>query len=217
MRLLRGVAITLLLLALSGGGLYGLSLMLHGGGNATATPEKPVATPVAARGLDTYQPMSRPMPLPPFAFVDDEGRSTDLSDFKGQVVLLNMWATWCGPCVKEMPSLDRLQGKLGGKDFQVVAISVDRGGRGVVEPFLQRLGVTRLAVYLDPESRSLRAMGLKGVPTSLLINRDGLVVGAVEGDAEWDAPDAVALIRRLIGRDPGVPDRRQGGIVKTGG
>ena len=203
----------LLLVAAMGCVIYGVALVA-GGGPAGASPVRPVA---ATRTLPNFTPMARPVPLPPITFLDEDGRRSDLNDFAGKVVLLNLWATWCPPCVKEMPSLDRLQARLGGKDFQVVALSVDRGARQVVAPFLDRLGITHLAIFLDPESRSLRMLGISGLPTSLILDRDGTVLGKLEGDAEWDSPDALGLIQRFIGKGTVAPERRQGGLIRTGG
>jgi thiol-disulfide isomerase/thioredoxin len=123
-----------------------------------------------------------------------------LSDFAGRVVLLNLWATWCAPCVREMPTLDRLQAELGGPDFEVVALSSDRAGAAAVEPFFRTHGLSRLGVYLDPQGEATRALGTRGLPTTVLIDREGREVGRLEGVAEWDSPEAKALIRAYIDR-----------------
>lgn len=171
------------------------------------------ATPTA--GLERFKGAEEPKPVPPLAFVDGEGGRVDLDAFSGKLVLLNLWATWCGPCVKEMPSLDRLQAQLGGDAFQVVALSLDRGGRGVVEPFYQKTGVSHLALYLDPGSASMQALGLRGLPTTLLVDGEGRELGRVEGAVEWDSPEVVAFLRQRMGRGSG--PARDRGILKTGG
>ena len=173
---------------------------------------EPKAAPAA--GIDRFKG-GEAKPIKPFAFVDGEGRKTDLSDFAGRTVLLNLWATWCGPCVKEMPSLDRLQATLGGRDFQVVALSVDRGGRDTVEPFFKKLGIQNLEVYLDPPNASMSALGPRGLPTTLLVGPDGQEMGRVEGGVEWDSPEVVAFLRKQIGGSRG--PARDRGMVKTGG
>lgn len=134
-----------------------------------------------------------------FAFVDGEGRPVAIDDFRGRVVLLNLWATWCAPCVREMPALDRLQARLGGPEFEVVALSLDRGGRDQVVPFLEGLGVENLAIYLDPGSAAMRELSARGLPTTLLIDREGREVGRLEGAAEWGSPDALRLIEHYLG------------------
>ena len=132
------------------------------------------------------------------------------------MVLLNLWATWCGPCVGEIPALDRLQARFGGRGFQVVAVSVDRGAGAVVEPFLARIGIDHLAVYLDPESRTLGQLGVSGLPTSLLLDRAGRILGRVEGDPGWDSPEALRLIEGALGGRE--PRPAPGGLlIRTGG
>lgn len=166
-----------------------------------------------AAGIDRFK-SGEAKPIKPFAFVDGEGRKTELADFAGRTVLLNLWATWCVPCVKEMPSLDRLQATLGGRDFRVVALSVDRGGRDTVEPFLKKLGIMNLEVYLDPPNASMSALGPRGLPTTLLVGPDGKELGRVEGGVEWDSPEVVTFLRKQIG---GRGPARDSGMVRTGG
>ncbi len=190
-------------------------------------PSPPASSPAGGAagvqtvaGLEKYKGAETPKPLPPLSFVDGEGRRADLSHFAGRVVLLNLWATWCGPCVKEMPSLDRLQGQLGGPGFQVVALSLDRGGRNAVEPFYQKTGVKNLALFLDPGSASMQALGLRGLPTTLLIDAEGRELGRMEGAVEWDSPEVLAFLRGYAGRGNGPArggSQPSGGVVKTGG
>ncbi len=180
------------------------------------------ATPVASTGVDKLEKFkgADPKPMPPLSFIDAEGRRVDLADFKDRVILLNLWATWCGPCVKEMPSLDRLQGQLGGDAFQVVALSLDRGGRAAVEPFYKKTGVEHLAVFLDPASDSMKALSLRGLPTTILVDPEGRELGRVEGAVEWDAPEVVAFLRQHLGHGGGRgggPARDRSGVMKTGG
>nr|WP_255635565.1 TlpA disulfide reductase family protein [Azospirillum sp. 412522] len=176
------------------------------------------AMTAASAGVDKLEKFkgAEPKPMPPLSFVDAEGRRIDLADFKDRVILLNLWATWCGPCVKEMPSLDRLQAQLGGDAFQVVALSLDRGGRTAVEPFYRKTGVEHLTVFLDPGSESMKALSLRGLPTTVLVDPDGRELGRVEGAVEWDSPEVVAFLRQFLGRGGG-PARDRGGVMKTGG
>ena len=142
-----------------------------------------------------------PAPAPEIAFTGGDGKALTLADFRGRIVLLNLWATWCGPCVEEMPALDRLQARLGGPDFAVVALSVDRQGRSLVEPFLAKLGVGNLTMYLDTGNAAMRALKIRGLPTTVLFDREGREVGRIEGAAAWDSPAAAALIRFHIKPD----------------
>ena len=160
---------------------------------------EPAASPPLAGSVAGFKPTGRP--APDIAFVTAEGKPATLKDFAGRVVLLNLWATWCAPCVREMPSLDRLQAELGGADFEVVALSSDRSGKAAVEPFFRSHGLSELAIYLDPKSEATRALGARGLPTTLLIDRRGREAGRLEGAAEWDSPEAKALIRSYLGRD----------------
>jgi thiol-disulfide isomerase/thioredoxin len=140
----------------------------------------------------------QPYALPEVRFQDDKGRDLRLGDFRGRVVVLNVWATWCVPCRKEMPTLDRLQARLGGKDFLVVALSLDRKGVEAVRGFYQEVGVENLAIYVDPSGKGSYALAIPGVPTTLLIDREGREVARKMGEAEWDGPEMVSLVERTM-------------------
>jgi thiol-disulfide isomerase/thioredoxin len=133
-------------------------------------------------------PVTPPRPIPPVAFTDEAGHSLSLADVKGRAVLLNLWATWCVPCQKEMPSLDRLQAKLGGPRFQVIAVSIEKQGGAVVRPFYRQLGLQALGVYLDPSGKAPSTLGIQGVPATLLIDVNGCEIGRKLGALEWDSP-----------------------------
>lgn len=150
--------------------------------------------------LGEFIPASPPLPAPAVSFVDLAGNPASLSEFNGKVVLVNLWATWCGPCLREMPSLERLQSRLGDK-IVVVAISEDRGGSKTVEPFVGKLGLKSVKIYLDPKSAVERAFKVQGLPTSFLIDREGRVLGRVEGAAEWDAPKLLGILKSFLGDD----------------
>lgn len=142
--------------------------------------------------------------MPELQFIDGDGRGLSLADFRGRVVLLNVWATWCVPCRQEMPTLDRLQAKLGSPNFQVVALSIDRAGVSVVKQFYQELGLTALGTYVDQSGKAAGSLATVGIPTTLLVDRDGQEIGRKVGPAEWDSPEVVALIHRhLEPRTPG--------------
>lgn len=137
-------------------------------------------------------------PVPAVSFVDETGASRSLNDWKGKVLLVNLWATWCGPCRHEMPSLDRLQVEMGGDQFEVLAISLDRGGLDLPKAFYEEVGVEHLVLLNDATARTGVALGAFGMPTSVLIDKDGNLIGRLVGPAEWDHEDAKALIRAVL-------------------
>ena len=131
-----------------------------------------------------------------------DGSRRDLASFRGRNVLLNLWATWCEPCLREMPALDRVQAQLGGPGFEVVAVNIDTRNLERPRAWLEKAGVTRLAGYADHEARifqDLRRAGLaEGMPTTLLIDSAGCRLGRLSGPAEWDSPDGLALLRAAL-------------------
>lgn len=141
--------------------------------------------------------------LPSLTFIRADGGTATLADFKGKLVLLNLWATWCAPCVKEMPTLDRLQADLGGDRFQVVTLSEDRAGARVVTPFLAAHNLPHLAAWVDDKSATMTSLRLGGLPTTLLIDSDGHELGRLEGDADWSSDAARALVRHYLERGLG--------------
>jgi thiol-disulfide isomerase/thioredoxin len=147
--------------------------------------------------IGEFIPTATPQPATEFSFADLSGKPASLADFKGKFVLLNLWATWCQPCLKEMPSLAALQARLG-PSLVVVAVSEDRGGAAVVEPFVAKLGLDKLKIYLDPKSAAIHAFGAQGLPTSFVIDGDGKVLGKVEGGADWDSDKMRAVLARLM-------------------
>jgi thiol-disulfide isomerase/thioredoxin len=173
-----------------------LLLVVAGGG--LAAEDNPDA-PERAR-LGEFIPASPLLPAPAVSFVDLAGNTVSLSEFTGKIVLVNLWATWCEPCLREMPSLERVQSRLGDK-IAVVAISEDRGGSKTVDPFIDKLGLKSVKIYLDPKSAMERAFKVQGLPTSFLIDRQGRVLGRVEGGAEWDAPKLLEVLKSFLGDD----------------
>ena len=139
-----------------------------------------------------------PLPIATISFVTGGGRILGVGDFKGKVVLLNIWASWCGPCRREMATLDRLQARLGGPDFDVVPLSIDRAGIEPVRQFYVEIGIAKLGIYLDSSGKAARDLGAFGLPTTLLLGRDGQEIGRLVGPAEWDSPELVALMQRVI-------------------
>jgi len=150
--------------------------------------------------LGVFVPSSQPAPAPAVSLMDLAGNTVDLSDFKGKVVLINLWATWCEPCRREMPSLERLQSRLGGR-IEVLAVSEDRGGGKMVEPFIAKLGLKSVKTYIDPKCIVGHAFEVQGLPTSFLIDREGKVLGRVAGAAEWDSPKILAVLESFLSGD----------------
>jgi len=173
------------------------------------------AVAIAAAGAGIYlsyrqtsaAPFARlaaPKTLPDLRFVDATGRTLSLADFRGKVVLLNIWATWCAPCRVEMPSLERLHKKLAGTDFRIVAVSVDgdpfhledsQAPPGIMA-FANGLGLT-FDILHDPSGAVRAAYQTYAVPESFVIDREGIIVKKVIGAAEWDGPVTETLIERL--------------------
>jgi thiol-disulfide isomerase/thioredoxin len=186
-RLLTGTAGGLILL--------GTALGLPGaaaGGNAG---------PPLGGSLEDFTLIDPPRPVPRASFLDADQQPVTMDRFKGRVVLLNLWATWCGPCREEMPSIDRLQAQLGGEDFTVLALSLDQGGLTPVRHFYQQLGIRHLDIYLDPPNALALALKVPALPTTLVIDRAGQIVGLMVGPATWDSPDALALMKYFIEKD----------------
>jgi thiol-disulfide isomerase/thioredoxin len=150
--------------------------------------------------LGEFVPSPQPYLAPAISLADPSGRSVELSKLQGKPVLVNLWATWCEPCLREMPSLERLQSRLG-EQITVLAVSEDRGGNKAVEPFIAKLGLKSVKIYIDPKSEVGHAFGARGLPTSFLIDREGKVRGRVEGAAEWDSPKILGVLEPLLSSD----------------
>ncbi len=158
--------------------------------------------PLVRGELAALAPAKTPIPAAHLSFRDAEGRERSIADWKGRTVLLNLWATWCTPCRKEMPALDELQTKLGSPDFEVVAVNIDTRDPAKPRTWLAETGITRLAYYADPSAKifqDLKTMGRAfGMPTTLLIDRNGCEIATLAGPAEWASEDAITLIRAAL-------------------
>ncbi len=152
----------------------------------------------ASAGLQNLVRAATPKPIPDFTFADGDGAERRLSDWRGKVVLINLWATWCAPCKIEMPSLNRLQAELGGEDFTVLPVSLDFGGPDKPRQFLESNDLGQLGLYLDGSSRLIQQFGAPGLPFTALIDREGREIARLAGPAEWDSDEALALIREAI-------------------
>ncbi len=160
---------------------------------AQAQPDHP-----PFQALDTVR-AHPPTPLPPLSFIDGDNRPVTLDGLRGHGLLLNLWATWCVPCVTEMPALDALARTLAPSGIRVLAVSLDHRGADAVRPFFAAHVIRSLPVLLDPHSTSLAALGLDGIPVTLLVNRAGQEVARLQGPVDWATPQAAALVGRLVG------------------
>ncbi len=186
---------------------YGIGAMQRNAPDAACRPAAELAKRIAplARGeVAGVSIPSGPRRLPELTFSDADGKPRTLGEFRGRTVLLNLWATWCVPCRKEMPALDALQTKLGGEKFEVVAINIDTRNLDRPKAWLQEVGINRLGYYADPSAKvfqDLKAAGKAiGMPTTLLIDPQGCELGVLAGPAEWASDDAVKLIEAALGR-----------------
>jgi thiol-disulfide isomerase/thioredoxin len=160
------------------------------------------AAPFARGEVAAVNIAKSPLKLPALSFKDASGADKSLADFRGRTVLLNLWATWCVPCRKEMPALDALDQKLGGPDFQVVAVNIDTRDAEKPKAFLKDIDVKKLAYYADPNAKTfqdLKAIGRAfGMPTTLLVDPAGCEIGTIAGPAEWASDDAIKLIEAAV-------------------
>jgi thiol-disulfide isomerase/thioredoxin len=174
---------------------YGTALL----STEPAMPRRaPAATSTGPAHALLLSLFGEPRPVPETRFQDDQNHDLTLADFRGRVILLNVWATWCVPCRQEMATLDRLQARLGGKDFLVIALSIDRNGVEAVRDFYREVGIEKLAIYVDPSGKGSQSLAIPGVPTTLLIDREGREIARKMGAAEWDGPEMVSLIERTM-------------------
>jgi len=220
------VAAALILGAVAGlAGVYGI---MGGARNAIATGPQPAAVagtekvagvageqcrkagetarriaPLATGELAAFAPTLKPTRIPDLAFLNPEGQPATLSSTsEGGLRLVNIWATWCVPCRKEMPALDELQAQLGGKDFEVVAINIDTRDPAKPRTFMDETGIKHLALYTDPKAQAfqdLRTVGRGfGLPTTMLVDGEGCEIGHISGPAEWASPDAIKLLKAAL-------------------
>jgi thiol-disulfide isomerase/thioredoxin len=165
---------------------------------AKAAPDKPAAAGAGGGDLVAFVRKTPPVELANVSFSDEAGAAKTLADFKGKVVLLNLWATWCLPCRHEMPSLDRLQKEMGSDQFEVVALSLDRAGKDAARKFFDEIRIANLKLYIDPTMKAGNGLRAVGMPTTILIGKDGKELGRLPGPAEWDSPAAKALIAEAL-------------------
>lgn len=205
-RLFGAGALVLVLAVLAG--IYGIGRLRSN--PADGACHGAVATAARIAGLAhgevaAFAPAQTPFHVPALAFRDANGGDRTLADWRGRTVLVNLWATWCIPCRREMPALDALQAELGGPKFEVVAVNIDTRDPHKPLAFLKQVGVTHLAYYSDPSAQvfeTLRAAGKAfGMPTTLLVDPSGCEIGTMAGPADWASDDGVKLVRAIIADD----------------
>ncbi len=144
-----------------------------------------------------FQALTPPISTEGLEFFDKDGQSLELSTFHGRVVLINFWATWCAPCLAEMPSLNRLQIALGGEDFQIITIATGRNASTDIESFFSNQNISHLTRYRDPNLRLALALGAGSLPTTVLMDKNGFIIARLQGEADWDSEAALGLIEFL--------------------
>ena len=179
------------------GGVVGLVAVLAAGG-AFLTVASASGPPPFSGGYGAWEDFADPQPAPTTDFLDPDGERINLDAYRGQALLVNFWATWCAPCIRELPALDDLQADLGSDAFRVLIISIDRKGLEVAQPFLEGLDIEHLETAADPKGALARELKATGLPTTVLISPDGKVMGRILGDAEWNSDGAKALVRYYL-------------------
>jgi thiol-disulfide isomerase/thioredoxin len=193
-------------------GVYGIATLGSNvaGDTANNVPCKPAVAlakkiaPLARGEVAAVNMAKSPLRLPDFAFQDAAGKPLTLANWRGRTVLLNLWATWCVPCRKEMPALDALEQRLGGPGFEVVAINIDTRDPDKPKAWLKDVGIAKLGYYADPAAKTfqdLKAAGRAfGMPTTLIVDPQGCEIGTIAGPAEWASDDAVKLIQATLAK-----------------
>ncbi len=187
-------------------GVYGIGgLRRNAGGDPACRPAVALSqklAPLAHGEVAALTMATTPLKLPDLAFDDADGKPRKLSDWRGRTVLVNLWATWCVPCRREMPALDALQAKLGGPDFEVVAVNIDTRDPDKPKNFLKEANLTRLGYFTDQTAKvfqDLKSIGKAlGMPTSVLVDRKGCEIATIAGPAEWASDDAIKLISAAV-------------------
>jgi thiol-disulfide isomerase/thioredoxin len=197
MKVMRIVVVLVILAAVGGLGAFLYVSGTRDRHDSGAVASNTADTGSASAALGQLTALDPPRPAPDLGFAARDGSPAQLADFRGHWLLVNLWATWCAPCLREMPSLDRLQAKLGDR-LTVLAVSQDRGGAQVVDPFLEKLRLASLHIYLDPKAVVGKGLGARGLPTTFLVDGEGRVRAQLEGAAEWDSPDMLAALERYF-------------------
>ena len=168
------------------------------GDKSAASPARSGRNPLSTGAMTTFVFKKAPPPLPDVSFLDGAGKSVSLKDWRGKVVLLNLWATWCAPCREEMPALDRLEKAIGSDKFEVVALAVDKSGLEGARKFLDDIKIENLKVFADPTAHAGAELKVIGMPTTILIDGQGREIGRLIGPAAWDSSEAQRLIEASL-------------------
>jgi thiol-disulfide isomerase/thioredoxin len=186
-------------------GVYGIGRLRSNPATADCAPAVETAgriAPLAHGEVAAFAAAHTPFRVPDLAFKDVAGHDRTLKDWRGRTVLVNLWATWCVPCRKEMPALDALQGDLGGANFEVVAVNIDTRDPEKPLAFLKEVGVNHLAYYSDESAKVFQDLKLAGkafgMPTTLIVDRAGCEIGDMAGPAEWASADGVKLVSAAV-------------------
>ena len=166
--------------------------------HAAPPPEAALIAPHLTGEMAKLVPATEAVPLPEAALLDKDDAPQTLADYRGKVILLNFWVTWCAPCRKELGALDRLQGEMGGDDFSVVTVATGRNPVPAIEKLFADEAITRLPILRDPDQTFARATGVLGLPVTVLVSRDGTEIARLVGDAAWDSEAAKAVIRAAV-------------------
>ena len=184
---------------------YGIATLTRNAGDPACQPAAELAkrlAPLVRGEIAALAPAKAPVRVADLSFRDDKGGNRKLADWKDRVVLFNLWATWCVPCRKEMPALDALQQKLGGPNFEVVAVNIDTRDIEKPKAWLKEVGISNLAYYADPTARIFQDLKEKGrafgMPTTLVVDGNGCEVATLSGPAEWASEDAVKFISTAL-------------------
>lgn len=148
--------------------------------------------------VNSFRWLKNPLVLPQTSIQQWPAERVSLSSFKGRIVLVNLWATWCPPCVHELPALDRLQQRLGGEDFVVVAVSVDRDPELARQLFVEKLALSHLQFYIEAPERLAKTFPLDVLPSNFILDREGRAIGMLRSYVDWDSPSADEFVRRLV-------------------
>jgi thiol-disulfide isomerase/thioredoxin len=186
---------------------YGIGAFMRNAGDAACRPAVELAhrlEPLARGEVAAFVVAEIPLRLPDLAFRDPSGNERHLADWRGRTVLVNLWATWCVPCRKEMPALDALQEKLGSDRFEVVSVNIDTRDPDKPKIWIKDAGISRLAYYADPSAKvfqELKSVGRAiGMPTTLLVDAAGCEIASLAGPAEWASDDAIRLVQATLAK-----------------
>ena len=165
---------------------------------SAGTARAEISSGLIKGAMKRFKLTSPPKPVPDLEFLDGDDKPMHLSDLNGQARLINLWATWCVPCVKEMPSLDQLQAEMPRGRFLVIPISLDGPSKPKVAPFYKEQKLNNLGIFYDKGRKAMSVLNVSLLPTSILVDPAGRELGRLEGDADWDTPEGIALMRAAL-------------------